>query len=1489
MDAPTIQPKFLPSRSELGLVAVGFSGGQCKPGVDAAPMALIDAGIVEQIKNDLKYNVTYDDKVHAYNELMPASDPDYRNMKKPLAVSAVTRALSAQVYEHASKGRFVLTLGGDHSIAIGSISGTAQAIRERLDREIAVIWVDAHADINTPETSDSGNIHGMPVAFLTRLATEEREDVFGWIKDNQTISTRKLVYIGLRDVDREEKRILKENGIKAFSMHDIDRHGIGKVMDMALGWIGSDTPIHLSFDIDALDPMWAPSTGTAVRGGLTLREGDFIADELDSRRDGRERVVVLGSGWAGYNAAQNLDPKKYQAVIVSPRSYFVFTPLLASTSVGTLEFRTALEPVRNRRSRLSFFQGWADSVDFNKREITVEEAVDDPHQGLTLTTDRHAGESPQEREKEKKIEIQKGQLFTVGYDKLIIAVGCYSQTFNTPGVKENALFLKDVGDARKIRKRLLACFETASLPTTTDEMKRQLLRFVVVGGGPTGIEFSAEMHDIIKEDLARIYPELMPFYSIAVYDVAPRVLSMFDEKLAKYAMSRFAREGIEIKTSHHVQEVRRGFPGPEKGNQSSRDPLTCFTLKVKEEGEIGVGMVVWSTGLMMNPFIEHAMSKVQSFPRMHMRYDKSQVNEVDHPQWLVRRDPKTGGIITDDHLKLILEPEGKGEEKPTGILDNVFALGDCATIEGTAYPATAQVASQKAEWLAARLNKGDLEAKPFRWKNLGVMAERDFKTLDETPQHSSSRETLADLPTNVPLRRGSSISSSRAKRPKQRVEEKTRQSSRPASPTWEDIDEDRPRRKSKSTPTQRANTSSRRIKTISSTQLGTVREESAGSGQDVLGFFPKLSRILENKESSSSKRRSSGSVTSGSERNLHSVRSNRSSSTEANDVAERRAIRHKHRSQQRRAELLTNPSMLSVVSGVTNSSGTSSGSGSTITQKSYDKSSSERRRRSGEHSRHSTRRCERSVSPSAIGSRTNSAMDRSNVFSFMVPDVPEENNVEPSHTSSSSSAYAGSDAGSSHTPATSVTSSSPSPSMHRTRLVRDGWNVHEKVRSDDTTSVRGSSSERSLRSRRGGQRRSNTRDGMDADRGSSGRSEHREAMDAPVTEDYQYEDRADYLRHQYDEALRHQRQQHQAAMQAYYQHAESLPRFPAQRSNDEYSGAAAEYYYPSASAPETPSNRSQQVMQYAHSIPEQQQARPHSIQSLTKSSEPDKTLLVGYEALAAKLSSNDQPESNRPLQPIYRKFEHLNHRILLYLQDEVAELEDELRRLDESIAQASAKAAGKEKSLPASRRAEAKAGTEAHHRRVELLGRIFMKIGQYNQAFSSYHSLLSSSSPASPPDIAAYETYLTTQKPLVDAESRFLHHRADLLTPLPRSSTRALRRHGSATTTTPAAAADTSSSSLDVRCAIWGLPLALAVPLLAFRVVGGLWGRLVVLVLVVAAGAGVVSRHYAQQGIGIGRGAHGEQEGGEALVEGLLREWGFGVAVYKENEGLIWA
>ncbi|RKF82435.1 Arginase [Golovinomyces cichoracearum] len=279
-DSSSPECKFLSNPKELGVVAVGFSGGQGKAGVDDGPSAILATGLLDQVQNKLGYKIIHDNVVHNYDDLIPKLDPDYRGMKNPLAVSAVTQKLSEQVYNHAKNGRRVLTLGGDHSIAIGTISGTAKAVRERFNKDIAVIWVDAHGDINTPESSDSGNIHGMPVAFLAGLAKEERSDIFGWLAKDNLINLSNLVYIGLRDLDQGEKDILRKNEIKAFTMHDIDRYGIGKVMDMTIAYIGYNNPIHLSFDVDAIDPTWAPSTGTPVRGGLTLREGDFIAEYL---------------------------------------------------------------------------------------------------------------------------------------------------------------------------------------------------------------------------------------------------------------------------------------------------------------------------------------------------------------------------------------------------------------------------------------------------------------------------------------------------------------------------------------------------------------------------------------------------------------------------------------------------------------------------------------------------------------------------------------------------------------------------------------------------------------------------------------------------------------------------------------------------------------------------------------------------------------------------------------------------------------------------------------------------------------------------------------------------------------------------------------------------------------------------------------------------------------------------------------------------------
>lgn len=195
---------------------------------------------------------------------------------------------------------------------------------------------------------------------------------------------------------------------------------------------------------------------------------------------------------------------------------------------------------------------------------------------------------------------------------------------------------------------------------------------------------------------------------------------MFDEKLAKYATESFQRENIEILTSHHVEELRKGAPESMKrtGNIKDED-ATCYTLKLKEEGEIGVGMCVWSTGLMMNPFVQKVLSGSVSLPSDSTQFDKKPSNQ--QASWEVKKHEKSGGIITNDRQRIILETAGEGEHG-RAILKDVYALGDCAIIEDKMYPATAQVANQKARWLAKRLNKRDIDQVGFTYKDLGVMA-----------------------------------------------------------------------------------------------------------------------------------------------------------------------------------------------------------------------------------------------------------------------------------------------------------------------------------------------------------------------------------------------------------------------------------------------------------------------------------------------------------------------------------------------------------------------------------------------------------------------------------------------------------------------------------------------------------------------------------------------------------------------------------------------
>ncbi|KDR81726.1 hypothetical protein GALMADRAFT_239889 [Galerina marginata CBS 339.88] len=265
------QSRFIPEPKTAAIVGCPFSGGQPKPGVDQGPIHLIQAGLIGQLEN-LGWKVLFDGH-HQFEEISAVHDPPIGILKNPRLVSRVTQSVAQAVGGHAARGELPVTLGGDHSLAMGTISGTLSKYPDA-----CVIWIDAHADINTAETTESGNIHGMPVSFLLGLGPKVEE--FSWLQP--LLKPERLVYIGLRDVDNGEKKILRENNIKAFSMHEVDKYGIGKVVEMALDHVNParDRPIHLSFDVDALDPSVAPSTGTPVRGGLTFREGHYICEAI---------------------------------------------------------------------------------------------------------------------------------------------------------------------------------------------------------------------------------------------------------------------------------------------------------------------------------------------------------------------------------------------------------------------------------------------------------------------------------------------------------------------------------------------------------------------------------------------------------------------------------------------------------------------------------------------------------------------------------------------------------------------------------------------------------------------------------------------------------------------------------------------------------------------------------------------------------------------------------------------------------------------------------------------------------------------------------------------------------------------------------------------------------------------------------------------------------------------------------------------------------
>ncbi|XP_049756847.1 arginase-1 isoform X1 [Elephas maximus indicus] len=265
----------------IGIIGAPFSKGQPLGGVEEGPTVLRKAGLLEKLKEQVtKHILILEYDVKDYGDLIFAdvpSDSPFQTVKNPRSVGKANEQLASVVAEVKKNGRTSLVLGGDHSLAIGSIFGHA-----KVHPDLCVIWVDAHTDINTPLTTPSGNLHGQPVSFLLKELKSQIPDVPGLSWVTPCISAKDIVYIGLRDVDPGEHYILKTLGIKYFSMSEVDKLGIGKVMEETLSYLlgRKKRPIHLSFDVDGLDPFFTPATGTPVPGGLSYREGLHITEEI---------------------------------------------------------------------------------------------------------------------------------------------------------------------------------------------------------------------------------------------------------------------------------------------------------------------------------------------------------------------------------------------------------------------------------------------------------------------------------------------------------------------------------------------------------------------------------------------------------------------------------------------------------------------------------------------------------------------------------------------------------------------------------------------------------------------------------------------------------------------------------------------------------------------------------------------------------------------------------------------------------------------------------------------------------------------------------------------------------------------------------------------------------------------------------------------------------------------------------------------------------
>jgi arginase len=264
---------------KIRILGVPLDLGQERRGVDMGPSAVRAAGLNSSLRS-LGHKVEDAGDIHVkIPEMQHFGD---RRAKYLTEIAEISQEVAHRIYQTLEAGYFPVSLGGDHSVAVGTQAGAAKFYRDR-EQAIGCIWLDAHADMNTPETSPSGNVHGMPFAATLGLGPESLSNIFGFAPK---IRPEHCVLVGARDLDSRERRQVKESGVNVFTMRAIDEQGMRAVMEKSLALVTKDTAgFVVSFDMDVMDPDEAPGVGTPVRGGITFREAHLAMEMVsDSKK-----------------------------------------------------------------------------------------------------------------------------------------------------------------------------------------------------------------------------------------------------------------------------------------------------------------------------------------------------------------------------------------------------------------------------------------------------------------------------------------------------------------------------------------------------------------------------------------------------------------------------------------------------------------------------------------------------------------------------------------------------------------------------------------------------------------------------------------------------------------------------------------------------------------------------------------------------------------------------------------------------------------------------------------------------------------------------------------------------------------------------------------------------------------------------------------------------------------------------------------------------